>query len=542
MSPFVIVAKTALKIGDNVMNIKNEQSYLGLLQQVLENGECKGDRTGTGTLSCFGAQMRFNLRDGFPLVTTKKIPFKSMATELLWFISGSSNERDLCLLTHGTKSEDKNTIWTPNAKDRALNNPERFNGNNVGNMYGWAWRNKICNPHSHTMIKRRTYIDNYEIEHIQPKLDKVYKEPKVRTSKSCGDFINIGKQGDKFVVKFINTGSYRIVNNINFAIKDLFAPTREGIGYKGGEIPDNITTKKLTNIWNSMMVRVYTSRPDKYPSYKKVKICKRWHSLKNFIEDCYSIIGFQEYIDSNYKYELDKDYFGSDIYSPNACIFLSPEMNKTLNSGGKEDFKIYVYDNKSFYSRTDLQNYRGKHRRAELPENLKIICSNITHVIRPIIFIDQLSSIISKIKSDPNSRRLVIDSWNVRDIENAALGICHPMFQFFVSNGQLSCQLYQRSADLFLGVPFNIASYALLTHMIAHVCDLEVGEFIWTGGDCHIYKNHIDQVKLQLSRKPYELPTLGMNPHVKNIFDFKYEDFWIVDYESHPSIKAPVAI
>ncbi len=156
--------------------------------------------------------------------------------------------------------------------------------------------------------------------------------------------------------------------------------------------------------------------------------------------------------------------------------------------------------------------------------------------------IDQISELITQIKKNPDSRRLIVNAWNVADLPAMALMPCHTMFQFYVANGKLSCQLYQRSADVFLGVPFNIASYSLLTLMIAQVCDLEPGEFIHTFGDVHIYSNHLEQVNLQLSRKPFPLPTMKLDPTVKNIFDFKFENFTLENYQSHPAIKAPVAV
>ena len=156
--------------------------------------------------------------------------------------------------------------------------------------------------------------------------------------------------------------------------------------------------------------------------------------------------------------------------------------------------------------------------------------------------VDQVSDLIKQIKANPDSRRLIVSAWNVADLPKMALMPCHTLFQFYVADGKLSCQLYQRSADVFLGVPFNIASYALLTMMIAQVCDLEPGEFIHTFGDVHIYNNHIEQVNLQLSRKPLPLPTMKLNPSVKNIFDFTFEDFTLENYQSHPAIKAPVAV
>ena len=156
--------------------------------------------------------------------------------------------------------------------------------------------------------------------------------------------------------------------------------------------------------------------------------------------------------------------------------------------------------------------------------------------------IDQLSNLIDTIKNNPNSRRMLVSAWNVGEVEKMALPPCHCLFQFYVADGKLSCQLYQRSADTFLGVPFNIASYALLTMMIAQVCGLEPGEFIHTTGDTHLYLNHLEQADLQLSREPRKLPKMKINPEVRSIFDFKYEDFELVDYDPWPAIKAPVAV
>lgn len=156
--------------------------------------------------------------------------------------------------------------------------------------------------------------------------------------------------------------------------------------------------------------------------------------------------------------------------------------------------------------------------------------------------IDQISDIMQTLKTNPDSRRMVVSAWNVADLDKMALMPCHALFQFYVANGKLSCQLYQRSADVFLGVPFNIASYALLTMMVAQVCNLQVGDFVHSFGDVHLYNNHIQQAELQLTRVPYELPTVKINPDVKDIFSFQFEDFTLENYQHHPHIKAPVAV
>ena len=156
--------------------------------------------------------------------------------------------------------------------------------------------------------------------------------------------------------------------------------------------------------------------------------------------------------------------------------------------------------------------------------------------------IDQLAEVVSRIRQDPDSRRLIVSAWNVADLPRMALAPCHAFYQFHVAQGRLSCQMYQRSADIFLGVPFNIASYALLTHMVAQQCDLQVGDFIWTGGDCHLYLNHLDQAREQLSRSPLPLPRLDILRRPPSLFDYRYEDFAVVGYQAHPAIKAPVAV
>jgi len=156
--------------------------------------------------------------------------------------------------------------------------------------------------------------------------------------------------------------------------------------------------------------------------------------------------------------------------------------------------------------------------------------------------IDQIAEVVETLKKNPDSRRIIVSAWNVADIPRMALAPCHAFFQFYVADGKLSCQLYQRSADIFLGVPFNIASYALLTHMLAQQCNLEVGDFVWTGGDCHLYSNHLEQVDLQLSRDFFPLPKLNILRKPDSIFDYEFEDFEITGYQSHPAIKAPVAV
>jgi thymidylate synthase len=301
-------------------------AYLDLLRHVLDHGKFKADRTGTGTYSVFGAQTRFDLRQGFPVLTTKKLHLKSIIYELLWFLRGETNVNWL--------RERGVTIWDEWADKET---------GELGPVYGKQWRH---------WVKR--------------------------------------------------------------------------------------------------------SRPRK---------------------------------------PTDSENSGPTLFDLNE---FEAEPVAAISTGARV-------------------------RSGEWG-------------------IDQIQEVINQIKANPNSRRLIVSAWNVADIDSMALPPCHCLFQFFVQDGELSCQLYQRSADLFLGVPFNIASYALLTRMVAQVCGLKPGDFVHTFGDLHLYANHVEQAKLQLAREPRPLPQMKLNPAVKNIHDFKFEDFELVGYDPHPGIKAPIAV
>lgn len=302
------------------------KQYLELLQVILDNGETKDDRTSTGTISVFGRNLRFDLRRGFPAVTTKKLAWKACVGELLWFIEGSQDERRLAEITHGSK-EGTVTIWTPNALASYWKDKAEFEGD-LGRVYGVQWRH-----------------------------------------------------------------------------------------------------------WQTPVI---------------------------------------------HKDETFKDDFGSSF---------------------------------------------NRHGSVHIKET------------------DQLKNLVEGLVKDPNGRRHILSAWNVGELDKMALPPCHVMSQFYVNkNKELSCHMYQRSVDVFLGLPFNIASYALLTHLIAHHCNLKVGELIISTGDTHIYTNHVDQVKEQLSREPHSLPTLMLNTQKNNIFEMTMQDIHLENYQSHESIKAKMAV
>jgi len=298
------------------------QAYLQLLQDILENGEHRPDRTGTGTTSVFGRQIRFDLSVGFPAVTTKKLAFNACKSELIWFLEGSQDERRLAEILHGTRDTRNTTIWTANAQSDYWVSKSRYQGD-LGRIYGVQWRT--------------------------------------------------------------------------------------------------------------------------------------WNNVPQYI----------------------------------------------IRDG----------ENGSWTS-------------------------------DPPRSVDQIQNLIDGLKNDPYGRRHIISAWNVAELDQMALPPCHVMSQYYVSSisGKLSCQMYQRSQDVLLGAPFNIASYALLTHMLAQVCGLDVGELIVSIGDCHLYQNHIDQAKVQLTREPLSLPTLWLNPEILDINDFKMDDIKLINYQSHPALPAPMAV
>lgn len=474
------------------------RQYLDLMEHILKNGVEKADRTRVGTLSVFGYQMRSNLSDGFPLLTTKKLHLKSIIYELLWFLRGDTNIK--YLNDHGV------TIWNE-----------------------WILPNyNVGGPSDHRPL---VWI---------PVRHKEYTPPPEPLDLSAG-----------------------------------------GLGAARDSIPD-----RLRNIWVKMMRRCYDPTHHRYSLYGGRGACvdSRWHNPQTFIEDVVCLPNWEHKLRSWNEYELDKDYYGISSYGPDTCVWLHtaennyytrttqpfivraagapPQIFLTLSQAERVLDLPRSTIHRLLSGAQSPATLKGNNRKAR-DWSFEYIRKE-GHVLRMAFsdgdlgpsygyqwrswpdyeggHIDQISQVIEQIRTNPDSRRHIVSTWNVADIDKMALPPCHVLAQFYVSGDRLSCQLYQRSADVFLGVPFNIASYALLTMMLAQVCELEPGEFIHTLGDAHLYLNHLDQARLQLTREPRPLPQMMLNPAVKSIFDFNYEDFTLSGYDPYPPIRAEVAV
>ena len=445
--------------------------YEELLQEILDNGNHKEDRTGTGTISLFGKQLRWDLSQGFPLITTKKVAWKAVRGELLWFINGDTNNKSL--------QEDNIKIWNEWAdKDGSL-----------GAIYGSSWRSWPDKNNSPIIeIEKRT------VSHLSYQQD------------TCP------------INSTVNDNSPKTVCNIGTI----------------GDTTINDSNKRLYDLWVNLIRQCYDPTHYNYYLYgnQNYTVNSQWLTFSNFEKTISTVPGYAQW--SRHKpLVLSSDYYGSTVFSPDTTVFLERNDNSILSD------TILEVNGDKFADYGELIR-SGKYD--DYPaSSIKSITARDGYVWRRRRYIDQLSQVIEQIKNNPDSRRLLVNSWNVSELENMALPPCHLLFQFYVADGKLSCQLYQRSADMFLGVPFNIASYSLLTHMIAQQAGLEVGEFVWTGGDCHIYTNHIAQVKEQLSREARPYPQLELN-HRNSIYDYTINDAQVVGYDPHPTIKAPVSV
>lgn len=552
------------------------RQYEDFLRHVYENGVAKTDRTGTGTRSVFGYQMRFDLTKGFPAVTTKRVAFKAVVAELLWFLSGSTNNNDLRAMGC--------TIWDEWA---------RADGD-LGPIYGEQLR-QLYNPTEEVkLIDTRhdkhagfTYPFNSDLRAaIDCDLNSV----------ECWAVAERVEHGNTvYTVQFrsgfvgeMTRPNWRaaIAAGSKFSRQDGYARNIAGVGFMGS--PGKVE-KRLYAMWANMIERCYNKANPAYSAYGGVGVTVSpiWHSFEFFSKTIQSVPGYHKWA-AGAAMCLDKDYFGSGVYGPSTSIFLSPQHNTEL-AGTPVKIAGKVWTCVAAWARHEKvdANYAQKRWMSGAtyhgvsPNDVELLHHPEGKLWRRTIVHDQIAEAVRLLKTDPDSRRILVSAWNVADLEDMALSPCHALFQFYtipmtvrervamveaagldfkgadnpdpeflhatldnmgVPRLKLSCQLYQRSADLFLGVPFNIASYALLTHMVAYQCNMGVGDFIWTGGDCHIYSNHFAQVEEQLSRQPYSYPTLAVARCPEDIFSYRPEDFQLVGYAHHPAISAPVAV
>lgn len=465
------------------------KQYLDIMRHVHDFGAPKSDRTGTGTRSVFGHQMRFNLADGFPLLTTKKMFINGMIDELLWFISGSTNCKDLPMRSQHW--------WTPWAKADG----------SLGPIYGEQY------------TKARWFF---------------FTERKIFTQEPFeygqGDVFGVGTLGD----------------------------SRRKTGY-GDKPAKEDHHDMLRAIWRDMMRRCYYKEAKSYANYgaKGVHVCKEWLDYTNFARDVQRLQGWGLKKHFPDEYSLDKDIlFASNRYGPDTCIWASKTEQsynttqntpiKCLNPDGKEVIFASIGEARDAFGLNVSAVHRclnGELKKHHGWSGFEYLDKHENGLVMRFREVNQIHVLIASLRDNPDSRRHLINLWNTPAMAHAELPCCHgSIIQFYVANGRLSCQMYQRSADIFVGVPVNIASYALLTHMLAQQCGLGVGEFIWTGGDCHLYANHLEQAKKQLLRVTMKLPTLNIKRKPESIFDYKPDDFELVDYVHHPHIAAPVAV
>lgn len=531
------------------MNEHPETQYLNLLKDIIENGAVKDDRTGVGTKSVFGTTLRFDLSKEFPLLTTKKVFFKGIVHELLWFLSGNTNIK--YLVDNGVN------IWNEWADK---------NGN-LGPVYGKQWRGwesiSFVEPQikSPPQPKKAPAELNLIYDYSNNKHNLIGKRFK---SKNYGDFVVIrefttdGKTPRlKFEVVFIDTGYTCITEKhhvITGNLLDKLAPSVEGVGSMGLNEVSKEDKVLLKGTWASMLIRCYKKSEPSYKYYGKkgVFVDDRWLRFDNFVEDVKTLKNWKLKKLFPDKYSLDKDISGSNYYSKETCRWASFEEQsrnkktsiiiKVTDPSGKEFLSFGIRDlckkfNFNVGLVSDCVNGNRKSYKGYTFQKI-----NVQGKIPIIEITDQIRTLIAEIILNSDSRRMVLTAWNVNQLEQMNLPPCHLMSFFSVYGNKLNCLFSMRSTDVLLGLPFNLASYALLTIMLAQVTGLIPGELVFSGADTHLYLNHLEQASEQVKRIPYPFPTLRLNKDIKDIDDFKFEDIILENYQHHPSIKAPIAV
>jgi len=534
------------------------RKYLDLLKTIKENGTRKSDRTGTGTISINGHMMRFNLSDGFPIVTTKFTAFRLVVSELLWMLNGDTNILSL--------QDQNNHIWDAWADEEG----------NLGPVYGKMFT-AYPPPPAAFPVKRKHVIDTTSkplFDKLSISTDNAKYTGSVITN-ICGDtFTVIGKDDSNktYTIQFVETGWIKRGVNTrsirNGSVCDQMVPSVYGIGCLGDYKNKKASTqdKILKKHWENMLSRCYNTHDKTYHNHggKGVVVCERWKVLSTFIEDVKKIPNWHVK-KFNKSYVLDKDYYGeSFIYSPDNCVWVNREENNmyrvdaiSIVAKSKTTTLYFPTVNKA----CEYFNISSTKFKSILTTNKKIHGFSISefhsddYVVRYGLYTNQIQYVIDELKRNPYSRRLYINLWHPSFVpdsgsspsENASLGKqaltpCHLSVQFLVRDNKLDCIMYMRSNDCILGNPFNIAAYSLLTHMIAKECGLDVGDYVHMIGDAHIYINHLDKLDELLEREPLPLPKLWLNPDIDSIFDYTIDDIKLIDYQYHPKMSFPVAV
>jgi thymidylate synthase len=567
---------------------KNLKQYHDLLQHILDNGEDVNDRTGVGTRSVFGYQMRFDLSAGFPAVTTKKLAWKSVVSELLWFLEGSTDERRLAELLYGkdrTELVDRTTIWSANAdaQGKALGYVNNDTVKQLGPVYGYAWSklestvDEIIEIESRFIEQRHDMFDRQELC-VPVDGGKDDFIGKTLVSNHEREFIVIDKRNtcsnSEYKVQFLDTHDIMWVTRPNLRRGQVGKQIICGVAVNDyeGKIHQTDLGKRIHTLWYNMIRRCYDANLPEFVYYgdRGIRVCKRWHRLSNFVSDIEKIPNYYSWVKNPTDYALDKDYYNSDGYSPTTCVFIRAGYNCSLKNNsidfrsvklcefpdGKTIKFIFNKDLMSLYPENNFTNEGirlallkgGKHRKCKFTR----ISGSDGSIFRKKLLNSQLEYVLDKLKNEPDSRRIILTAWVPQLIQDMALPPCHFIAQFRVINGKLSCMLTMRANDAFLGAPFNIASYALLTYILARECGLGVGELVYSIGDAHIYHNHFDQVREQLSRTEFPLPTLSIAEDfsiagIKTGLNFEFplnsvDKFKLVGYNSHSTIKAEMAV
>lgn len=528
-----------------------ERDYLNLMRKVRFDGAYVGDRTNTGCYSLFGATLRFDLAKGFPLLTTKTINFSNIVGELLFFLQPIADRRILQEKTFGEYREDRHDIWKLDCLRAKKDNPSNFNGYNLGELYPELFR-QVWEPELHKKLLIRVRED-FDRDYIKPKTEMVTPVNEDLHVNNEGNTYRIIHQeycteAEKtfYKVQFADTGG--ITEGVGYGaikagqVKDRLHPKVFGVGYLGDKFKYN---KKLYLLWRAMLERCYNKDSKNYSRYgaKGVSVSPRWHNFLEFTKDVYSLPNFQKWVNSPSEWALDKDYFGGKVYSRNTCVFLPKEINSKLCGIMLEkDGKFYV-------SISDAEMDAGLSPRGALDRmlakgyTLVDDSKNEGFVSRPKLFRDQLQDLVSGLENRESCRRLVVSNWNRNHAETAVLPACHTEFQVVVREGKLNLRFTMRSSDVFLGLPYNIASYALLCHILAKLVGLEVGELFYVGTDVHLYSNHIDAVETQLSRTPTRPPELILPSFnsLEELLVMTAKDFKLEGYNPQGFIKAPQA-